>query len=87
VQESCSHGSVGERGGNEPLYPEPIYKRFIGNSTVYVYIKWLKMGKVIYSPYEMKSDDNQKIYYKRTYSNTSYYFLLFITESLHNKSG
>ena len=22
MQESCSYGSVGERGGNEPLYPE-----------------------------------------------------------------
>ena len=25
MQESCSHGSVGERGGNEPLYPEPFF--------------------------------------------------------------
>jgi len=22
MQESCSYGSVGERGGNKPLYPE-----------------------------------------------------------------
>jgi hypothetical protein len=22
MQESCSYGSVGERGGNDPLYPE-----------------------------------------------------------------
>ena len=22
MQEICSYGSVGERGGNEPLYPE-----------------------------------------------------------------
>ena len=24
MQESCSYGSVGERGGNEPLYPEEV---------------------------------------------------------------
>jgi len=24
MQESCSYGSVGERGGNEPLYPERV---------------------------------------------------------------
>jgi hypothetical protein len=24
MQESCSYGSVGERGGNEPLYPEMV---------------------------------------------------------------
>jgi hypothetical protein len=30
---------VGERGGNEPLYPEPAYKRFNGNSRVYAYFK------------------------------------------------
>ena len=23
MREICSYGSVGERGGNEPLYPEP----------------------------------------------------------------
>jgi len=28
VQESCSHGCVGERGGNEPLYPEPANTGF-----------------------------------------------------------
>ena len=27
MREICSYGSVGERGGNEPLYPEiePLY--------------------------------------------------------------
>ena len=24
MRESRSYGSVGERGGNEPLYPEPV---------------------------------------------------------------
>ena len=26
MQESCSYGSVGERGGNEPLYPEMVLR-------------------------------------------------------------
>jgi hypothetical protein len=26
MQESCSYGSVGERQGNEPLYPENLSK-------------------------------------------------------------
>jgi hypothetical protein len=28
MQESCSYGSVGERGGNEPLYPEMVNGQF-----------------------------------------------------------
>ena len=32
MQERCSQGSVGERGGNEPRYPE----KFIASFTCYV---------------------------------------------------
>jgi len=28
MQEICSYGSVGERGGNEPLYPEIAVNSF-----------------------------------------------------------
>ena len=28
MRESRSYGSVGERGGNEPLYPEVVNKQF-----------------------------------------------------------
>ena len=35
MRENCSSGSVGERGGNEPLYPENIksFLLFVGDSS------------------------------------------------------
>ena len=32
MQESCSYGSVGVRGGNEPLYPEQKHDEQLHNS-------------------------------------------------------
>jgi len=36
VQESCSHGSVGERGGNEPLYREPVPGGFMHSRQIWI---------------------------------------------------
>jgi uncharacterized protein YecE (DUF72 family) len=43
VRESRSHGSVGERGGNEPRYPDDVlqeYSDYIG--------EWREEGKTVF---------------------------------------
>jgi hypothetical protein len=34
MRESCSYGSVGERGGNEPLYLESLLSAYLNNEVM-----------------------------------------------------
>jgi len=48
VQEIRSYGSVGERGGNKPLYPEPVCRRFVCHPMFHCWIKYENILKAGY---------------------------------------